>query len=108
MALLTERLSNGQFQSTLAKLLGVETQTVAVLVGEQLCDCNCGQAVPPGRRFVNQTHYDRSKGLSPTDAEQLIVRYQQGVPQKHLAREHGVALSTVKRLLRKQSFIELE
>jgi len=57
--------------------------------------------VAAGRKFVNQGHYDRSKGLSVSDAEQLLARFWRGVPIKHLAREYGVAHTTVYRLLRK-------
>lgn len=66
------------------------------------CRCGCEQPVAPGRKFLNQQHYDRSKGPSPAKAEQVIKAFRAGVPKAQLAREYGVALSTVKRLLRKK------
>lgn len=99
---LTEHLTNGQFRTILAKLLNYTAETVPVKVNPVLCRCGCRQSVTPGRKFVNQQHYDRSKGLPASETEQLIARFRQGVPKKQLAREYGIALSTVKRVLKKQ------
>jgi DNA invertase Pin-like site-specific DNA recombinase len=82
-------------------LITLGNQSVPVCEHPILCRCGCGQAVATGRKFVNQTHYDQSKGLPSAAAEQLLTRFQQGVPKKQLAREYGVALTTVRRLLRK-------
>ncbi len=70
-----------------------------------ICRCGCEQAVAPGRKFINQAHYDRSKGLSAADAKQVIARARQGASKKRLAREYGVAHKTVYRLLRKNGLI---
>lgn len=67
----------------------------------QLCGCGCGQAVVSGRKYVNQAHYNQSKGLTEVDAEQLLSRFLRGAPVLQLAREYGVAHSTVYRLFRK-------
>ena len=98
---LTEQISNRKFLVSMAKLLaddepGTSTQAAT----EPACACGCQQPVAPGRRFINQAHYDRSKGLAAAEAEQLVARFHRGVPKKQLAREYGVALTTVKRLLK--------
>jgi len=67
------------------------------------CGCGCGADVPLGRKFVNQSHYDRSKGLSASAAEQVVVGLAQGMSAKQLAREYKVAHTTVYRLLGKES-----
>lgn len=54
-----------------------------------------------GRKFLNQQHYDRSKGLSVEEVEELLCRYRQGTSRQQLARDFGVALSTVKRELKR-------
>ncbi len=64
------------------------------------CGCCCGQPVA-GRKFLNQQHYDRSKGLSVEEVEELLSRYRQGTSKHQLAHDFGVALSTVRRELKK-------
>ena len=101
-ARLTEHLSNTQFDQIVNKLLSCgEAANGLVRSHSTLCACGCGQPVPVGRKFVNQTHYDNSKGLTSVQASQFVALYLQGLPKKQLAREYGVALSTVKRLLKR-------
>jgi DNA invertase Pin-like site-specific DNA recombinase len=50
---------------------------------------------------MRQTHCDRFRALPPVDAEQLVARFHQGVPKRQLAREYGIALTTVKWVLRR-------
>jgi hypothetical protein len=44
-------------------LITVGNQSLPVREHSILCRRGCGQAVVTGRKFVNQTHYDQSKGL---------------------------------------------
>jgi len=57
--------------------------------------------VAVGRKFLNKRHYDRSKGLRPEAAEQVLTRLRAGESAKRLAREYGVAHTTVYRLLKR-------
>ena len=98
---LIEHLSNRTYLKIVDQLLNVNSSTLSALATPQRCRCGCGQAVATGHRFVNQAHYDQSKGPSVSDADQLLARFQQGVPIKQLAREYRVAHTTVYRLLRK-------
>jgi hypothetical protein len=100
MVPLIGQLSNLSVLKVIDHLLNASMTAVAVKVKPLLCRCGCGQVVPVGRKFVNQEHYDQSKGLSDAATEQLLSRSRQGVPKMHLAREFGVAHSTVYRLLR--------
>src|SRR6266542_4257719 len=100
---LTEQLSNTRFLTTVDRLLGTGEQALTIRVmSQQICACGCKQTVTTGRKFINQAHYDRSRGLSGTDAERLVARFVQGTSKRQLAREFGVALTTVKRLLRRR------
>lgn len=95
------QLSNRQFALYLDKVLApAEGQVPAS--GTAVCGCGCGHFVADGRKFVNQQHYDRSKGLSAAQMEELLVRYRQGVSKHQLSRDFGVSLSTVKRALKKR------
>jgi hypothetical protein len=107
---LAERLSNRQFRTELNKIIKVSAEAAATgyeLTGyKQCCTCGCGLLVAPGCKFVNQDHYDRAR-LPQVKAEQIIADFRQGVPKRQLARDHGIALSTVKRLLRKHELVRL-
>ena len=96
------QLSNPKLLVNVAELLGAGETSAPILV-QQLCCCGCGQAVANGRKFVNQAHYDRSRSLASVTMEQLIVRFRQGVRAPQLAQDYSVALSTVYRLIRKNS-----
>lgn len=102
---LVQHLSNVQFISDLGRLIKIQPQatpdTDEATGPRECCRCGCGQLVPPGRKFVNQAHYDRMRGLPPADAKRIIASFRQGVSQKQLARDYGVDLSMVKRLIRK-------
>jgi DNA invertase Pin-like site-specific DNA recombinase len=77
-------------------------EAIPARVLARVCRCGCRQAVESGRKFVNQAHYDRSKGLSSIDAERLLARFQQSASAKKLACEYGVAHTTVYRLIQKR------
>lgn len=94
------QLSNFRFLTTLDELVTTGNTAVSVRVDAQLCRCGCQQTVPEGRKFVNQAHFDRWRGVPPAIADQLVARFRQGVPVLQLARESGIALTTLKRLLR--------
>jgi response regulator of citrate/malate metabolism len=64
------------------------------------CGCGCCQPVARGRKFINQQHYDKSKGLSAATAAEVITQFSQGKSAKQLAGEFGVAHTTVYRILR--------
>jgi hypothetical protein len=104
--LLTERLSNGQFRTELDRIVKIASETpeerVEVTNYQQCCRCGCGLLAAPGRKFINQAHYDRMR-LPQAKAEQILTDFREGVPKRQLARDHEVALSTVKRLLRKRA-----
>ena len=78
-------------------------ESVPVRVHTTVCGCRCGHSVATGRKFVNLSHYDRARGLSPSEVEELVARFRKGVPKARLAREYGVGLTTVKRMIRKQA-----
>jgi hypothetical protein len=42
------------------------------------CGCGCGSSVAEGRKFLNQMHYDRSKGLAPELADRALARLMEG------------------------------
>jgi hypothetical protein len=65
------------------------------------CRCGCGQLIAPGRRFVNQAHYDRTRSLSPAEAKQLVVAFHRGATKRQLAQEYGIGFCAVKRILRR-------
>ena len=94
------QLSNPKFLVSADKLLA-SGDVEPVRGRSQLCRCGCGHEVAVGRKFVNQTHYDCFRALLPAAAEQLVDLFSQGVPQRLLAREYGIALTTVKRVLRR-------
>src|SRR6266571_2826772 len=94
---LTEHFSNSRFVATVDKLLGAGETALPIRIKPPLCACGCTQTVTMGRKFVNQAHYNHARGLSPAEAEQLATRFRQGVPKRQLAREYGIALTTVKR-----------
>jgi hypothetical protein len=102
MVPLIGRLSNRQIEANLVTMLTERDVRVPVRVRSHRCRCGCGQELPAGRRFVNQQHYDRSKGLSADEAVQVVEHYQRGASVKRIAREFGVAHTTVYRLLRKR------
>jgi hypothetical protein len=62
-ARLIGQLSNRQFISYLDKVLASAGEQAPAGVAA-MCACRCGRLVAPGNKFVNQQHYDRSKGLS--------------------------------------------
>jgi hypothetical protein len=80
-------------------LLAEAYANVPVRIETFACRCGCGQTVAAGRKFASQRHYDQSKGLSKADTNQLLARLQQGEAVKQLAREFGIAHTTVYRLL---------
>ena len=56
------QLSNQQFRLYLDKVrVSADEQAPASVAA--MCACGCGQLIAPGRKFVNQQHYDRSKGV---------------------------------------------
>jgi DNA invertase Pin-like site-specific DNA recombinase len=69
------------------------------------CRCGCGRSTDAGRKFLNQEHYDRSKGLSAAAVDEVLTRFADGASAKRLAREYGVAHTTVYRLLSKHQLI---
>jgi Helix-turn-helix domain len=101
VAPLIGRLSNGRFRTNLDTLFG-SRETVTVRVDPHACQCGCGAEIPLGRKFLNQEHYDKSKGLAAADAEWALDRLRQGESVKRLAREFGVAHTTIYRLLRRE------
>ena len=101
LAPLIGHLSNRQFWSKLDDLLTDGTTNVPVRMNVSFCHCGCGSEVASGRKFVNQVHYDRSRSLPSTDAEQLVARFRRGVRKRQLAEEYGLSLCAVKRLLKK-------
>jgi hypothetical protein len=103
---LVQHLSNDQFMTQLDRICkidsGAPANRIPMIDHQPRCACGCGQAVTPGRKFASQAHYDHAKGLSQADAERLVADFRRGVPKRQLARDFGVALTTVKRLLRKE------
>jgi len=99
---LTEQLSNSLFLTTVDRLLDAGEVALPIRMSQQLCVCGCKQTVTTGRKFVNQVHYNRSRGLAPVDAEQFAARFRNGIPKRQLAKEYGIALTTANRLLRKR------
>src|SRR5437867_593917 len=101
---LVQHLSNDQFTTQVDRLCKIDSavpqSSPTTIDCQPRCGCGCGQAVTPGRKFVSQTHYDRTKGLSSAEAKQLVADFRSGVARRQLARDYGVALTTVKRLLR--------
>ena len=51
---------------------------------------------------MSQDHYDRSKGLAEEAAMQVLARLRNGESATRLAREYGVAHTTIYRLLKGQ------
>ena len=96
------QLSNRQFRANLDTMLTDGDTAIPVRARTQVCRCGCGQPVDVGPKFVNQAHYDRSKGLSSIDAERLLARFQQGASAKKLACEYGVAHNGVQADAKKQ------
>jgi hypothetical protein len=94
-------LSNGHFGLSVDKVTTSNRELVAARRRGVTCGCGCGSQVADGRKFLNQQHYDRSKGLRPEMAEQVLVRLRAGESAKKLARELGVAHTTIYRLMRK-------
>lgn len=103
MVPLIGQLSNGHFWSNLDSISADRDATIPVRVRQELCRCGCQQPVVAGRKFVNQEHYDRSKGLSEEVAMQVLARLKSGESAKKLAREYKVAHTTVYRLFRKNA-----
>jgi hypothetical protein len=103
---LMQHLSNEQFMTQLDRICRINQETppasIELIDQRASCACGCGQGIALGRRFVDQAHYDRSKGLSQVEAERLIAEFDAGVPKRQLARDFGVDRATVKRLLRRQ------
>ncbi len=87
------QLSNLRFLATLGELLTCGNPAVPVRV--------CKQIVPAGRKFVNQARFNLWRDVPPAVAETLAANFPTRVLQ--LAREYGVALTTLKRLLRKDT-----
>jgi hypothetical protein len=100
IAPLIGQLSNPKFLVSADKVLA--SGDVEPVGGRsQLCRCGCGSEVAAGRKFVSQTHYDRFRALPLADAEQLVACFHQGVPKRQLGHEYGIALTRVKRALRR-------
>src|SRR5258708_29242142 len=69
VAPLIGQLSNPSFQASASKMAEAEQASPSAAKIRHLCQCGCGHAAPAGRKFVNQQHYDRSKGLSEAESE---------------------------------------
>lgn len=94
-------LSNRNFGLSVGKLTISDCEPVAPYTHTTACGCGCGSAVVEGRKFLNQQHYDQSKGLPEDLASQVLARLRAGESAKRLACELGVAHTTIYRLLRK-------
>ena len=81
------QLSNRQNISTITLLLKSDETTVPDGIQRATCGCGCGRPVASCRKFVNQQHYDRSKGLSAAEMEELLARYGKGVSKHQLGRD---------------------
>jgi hypothetical protein len=98
---LTGQLPNRQNISTITLLLKSDEASVPDGIQRATRGCGCGQPVASGRKFVNQQHYDRSKGLWAAEMEELLARYGQGLSKHQLARDFGVAPRTVKKAIKR-------
>ena len=55
-----------------------------------------------GQLYAAASHYNRARGLSAQQAEQVVAAFRSGsISKASLARKYGVDVSMIKRLLRK-------
>jgi hypothetical protein len=100
VAPLVGQLSNHSLMIMIDELLAGDDSVIPVHVKVTLCGCGCDQPVGADRMYVNQDHYDRARGGPAITADQIAARILEGASQRLLARECGIGLTALRRLIR--------